>query len=143
MRPENETTSTANRAAAGSVSVAFSVWPRSVSVAARPSSARVTSAGVWRNHHTLPSAVSSTTSVIVACGAADESFAAPATSAGQLISNVRTKRFAVKPAAVDEAVLQMNLLGHSFYVFRNAKTDEVNVVYRRKDGHYGLIEPEA
>ncbi|MFB3816783.1 MAG: ribosome hibernation-promoting factor, HPF/YfiA family [Candidatus Methylomirabilales bacterium] len=56
---------------------------------------------------------------------------------------VKTKRFAVKPAAVDEAVLQMNLLGHSFYVFRNAKTDEVNVVYRRKDGHYGLIEPEA
>jgi putative sigma-54 modulation protein len=56
---------------------------------------------------------------------------------------VKTKRFAVKPATVDEAVLQMNLLGHSFYVFRNAKTDEVNVVYRRKDGHYGLIEPEA
>ncbi len=56
---------------------------------------------------------------------------------------VKTKRFAVKPAEVDEAILQMNLLGHSFYVFRNARTDEVNVVYRRKDGHYGLIEPEA
>lgn len=56
---------------------------------------------------------------------------------------VKTKRFAVKPAGVDEAILQMNLLGHSFYVFRNAVTDEVNVVYRRKDGHYGLIEPEA
>ncbi len=56
---------------------------------------------------------------------------------------VKTKRFAIKPAGVDEAVLQMNLLGHSFYVFRNAVTDEVNVVYRRRDGHYGLIEPEA
>jgi putative sigma-54 modulation protein len=56
---------------------------------------------------------------------------------------VKTKRFAVKPAAVDEAILQMNLLGHSFYVFRNAATEEVNVLYRRRDGHYGLIEPEA
>jgi putative sigma-54 modulation protein len=56
---------------------------------------------------------------------------------------VKTKRFAVKPAEVDEAVLQMDLLGHNFYVFRNARTDEVNVVYRRRDGHYGLIEPEA
>ena len=56
---------------------------------------------------------------------------------------VKTKRFAVKPAAVDEAILQMNLLGHNFYVFRNSATEEVNVVYRRRDGHYGLIEPEA
>jgi putative sigma-54 modulation protein len=56
---------------------------------------------------------------------------------------VKTKRFAVKPAAVDEAILQMNLLGHNFYVFRNAATEEVNVVYRRRDGHFGLIEPEA
>src|SRR5512136_3138310 len=56
---------------------------------------------------------------------------------------VKTKRFAVKPAEVEEAVLQMDLLGHNFYVFRNARTDEVNVVYRRRDGHYGLIEPEG
>jgi len=56
---------------------------------------------------------------------------------------VKTKRFAVKPSAVDEAILQMNLLGHNFYVFRNASTEEVNVIYRRRDGHYGLIEPEA
>ena len=56
---------------------------------------------------------------------------------------VKTKRFAVKPAEVEEAMLQMNLLGHSFYVFRNARTDEVNVLYRRRDGNYGLIEPEA
>ena len=54
---------------------------------------------------------------------------------------VRTKRFAMKPMPADEAVLQMNLLGHDFFVFSNAETDEVNVVYRRKDGNYGLIEP--
>jgi len=55
---------------------------------------------------------------------------------------VRTKRFAIKPMAVDEAVMQMNLLGHSFFVFSNAETEQVNVVYRRKDGNFGLIEPE-
>lgn len=55
---------------------------------------------------------------------------------------VRTKRFAIKPMSVDEAVMQMDLLGHDFYVFSNAETEEVNVVYRRKDGNYGLIEPE-
>lgn len=53
----------------------------------------------------------------------------------------RTKRFAVKPMPVEEAILQMNLLGHDFYVFANADTDDVNVIYRRKDGKYGLIEP--
>jgi putative sigma-54 modulation protein len=56
---------------------------------------------------------------------------------------VKTKRFAVKPVGVDEAILQMNLLGHNFYVFRNATTEDVNVIYRRRDGHYGLIEPEG
>lgn len=55
---------------------------------------------------------------------------------------VRTKRFAMKPMDVEEAVLQMDLLGHDFYVFRNAATEEVNVVYRRRDGNYGLIEPQ-
>ncbi len=55
---------------------------------------------------------------------------------------VRTKRFAIKPMAVEEAILQMNLLGHSFFVFSNAETEQVNVVYKRKDGNYGLIEPE-
>lgn len=54
---------------------------------------------------------------------------------------VRTKRFALKPMDVEEAVMQMNLLGHSFFVFFNAGTDEVNVVYRRNDGNFGLIEP--
>jgi putative sigma-54 modulation protein len=56
---------------------------------------------------------------------------------------VKTKRFAVKPVPLDEAIMQMNLLGHNFYVFRNSATEEVNVLYRRRDGHYGLIEPEA
>lgn len=55
---------------------------------------------------------------------------------------VRTKRFAIKPMPVDEAVMQMDLLGHSFFVFLNSETEEVNVVYKRKDGRYGLIEPE-
>lgn len=55
---------------------------------------------------------------------------------------VRTKKFAIKPMPVDEAILQMDLLGHSFFVFLNADTEEVNVVYKRKDGRYGLIEPE-
>lgn len=57
-------------------------------------------------------------------------------------SIVRTKRFAFKPMPVEEAIMQMNLLGHSFFVFSNGETDEVNVVYKRKDGNYGLIEPE-
>lgn len=55
---------------------------------------------------------------------------------------VRSKRFAIKPMDLEEAILQMNLLGHTFFVFSNAETKEVNVVYRRKDGNYGLIEPE-
>lgn len=55
---------------------------------------------------------------------------------------VKTKRFAIKPMDVDEAVLQMNLLGHNFFVFFNADTEQSNVVYKRKDGNYGLIEQE-
>jgi ribosome hibernation promoting factor len=54
---------------------------------------------------------------------------------------VKTKQFAVKPMGPDEAVLQLELVGHDFFVFRNADTDKVNVVYRRRDGNYGLIEP--
>lgn len=55
---------------------------------------------------------------------------------------VRTKRFAIKPMQVEEAILQMNLLGHDFFVFANSETEQVNVIYKRKDGNYGLIEPE-
>ena len=55
---------------------------------------------------------------------------------------IRVKRFAIKPMPLDEAMMQMDLLGHSFYVFTNAATGEVNVLYRRHDGNLGLIEPE-
>lgn len=55
---------------------------------------------------------------------------------------IRSKRFAVKPMDAEEACIQMELLGHNFFVFRNAETDEVNVVYKRKGNTYGLIEPE-
>ena len=55
---------------------------------------------------------------------------------------VREKHFYVKPASVDEAILQMNLIGHSFFLFRNADTDEINVVYHRKNGSYGLLIPK-
>ena len=58
------------------------------------------------------------------------------------IKIVKTKRFAVKPMDPEEACLQMELLGHSFYVFLNAEDDQVCVVYKRKGGTYGLIEPE-
>ncbi|MCR5587258.1 MAG: ribosome-associated translation inhibitor RaiA [Lachnospiraceae bacterium] len=58
------------------------------------------------------------------------------------IDIIRTKRFAVKPMDPEEACIQMELLGHSFYVFRNSITDEVNVVYKRKGHTFGLIEPE-
>jgi putative sigma-54 modulation protein len=53
---------------------------------------------------------------------------------------VRTKHFSLKPMDSEEAILQMNMLGHNFYVFTNAETNRTNVVYRRKDGKYGLIE---
>ena len=58
------------------------------------------------------------------------------------IKIVRTKRFGIKPMFPEDACVQMELLGHSFFVFCNAETDEVNVVYKRKDGTFGLIEPE-
>ena len=55
---------------------------------------------------------------------------------------VRTKRFAVKPMSAEEAILQMNLLDHAFYVFRSVETNAICVVYRRNNGGYGLIETE-
>lgn len=54
---------------------------------------------------------------------------------------VKTKRFVMKPMSQEEAVLQLNLLGHDFFVFTNADSEEINVLYKRKDGNYGLIEP--
>lgn len=55
---------------------------------------------------------------------------------------VRTKKFAFKPMSAEEAILQMELLGHNFFVYQDAESEEVNVVYKRKDGNFGLIEPE-
>ena len=56
---------------------------------------------------------------------------------------VRVKRFEMKPMTPEDAALQMEALGHAFFVFRNADTEEINVIYRRHDGNYGLIEPGA
>ena len=58
------------------------------------------------------------------------------------IQIIRTKKFDIKPMYPEDACIQMELLGHSFYVFCNAETDQVNVVYKRKGNTYGLIEPE-
>ena len=55
---------------------------------------------------------------------------------------VRTKHFPVKPMTAEEAVLQFELVGHDFFVFRDADSNEVNIVYRRRQGGYGLIEPQ-
>lgn len=55
---------------------------------------------------------------------------------------VRNKQFEMKPMYPEDACVQMELLGHGFYVFRNAETEQINVVYKRKGGSYGLIEPE-
>lgn len=56
---------------------------------------------------------------------------------------IRTKRFDIKPMCPEDACVQMELLGHNFFVFCNAETDQVNVVYKRKGNTYGLIEPEV
>ena len=55
---------------------------------------------------------------------------------------VRVKRFPIKPMTVEDAAFQMELLGHSFFLFLNSETDEHNVLYKRRDGDYGLMEPE-
>lgn len=66
---------------------------------------------------------------------------APQVEVDEDYSVVRTKRFPVKPMSVDEAILQMNMLGHSFFMFRDADTNDINVVYKRRGESYGLIEP--
>ena len=71
-----------------------------------------------------------------------EAFLQEDASAEEDIQIVKSKKFAVKPMDPEEACVQMELLGHNFYVFLNADTEEVNVVYKRKGGTYGLIEPE-
>lgn len=71
-----------------------------------------------------------------------DSFLLEETADPDEISISRVKRFAMKPMTPEDACLEMEMLGHNFYVFRNAETDEVNVVYKRKGNTYGLIEPE-
>ena len=61
----------------------------------------------------------------------------------EAIKIVRTKKFGMKPMYPEDACIQMELSGHDFFVFRNAETDEVNVVYKRKGNTFGLIEPEC
>ena len=56
---------------------------------------------------------------------------------------VRQKKFPAKPMSVEEAIMQMNLIGHSFFVFTNAESQEMNVVYRRNNGDYGLLQPQV
>jgi putative sigma-54 modulation protein len=68
--------------------------------------------------------------------------AEPEAADSQEINFIRVKKFAFKPMDAQEAVMEMELLNHGFYVFRNAHSDEVNVVYKRADGEYGLIEPQ-
>lgn len=72
----------------------------------------------------------------------DEVFNTPAEAEEQDFDVVRTKSVALKPQTTEEAILQMNMLGHTFYMFRNAESDEINVVYKRKDGGYSVLEPE-
>lgn len=61
---------------------------------------------------------------------------------GEKSKVVKRKKFNLKPMSVDEAILQMELLRHNFFVYTDAETSDVSVVYRRKDGNYGLIQPE-
>ena len=55
---------------------------------------------------------------------------------------VKVKKFNIKPMSTEEAILQMELVEHNFFVFKDSDTDNVNVVYKRKDGNYGLLEPD-
>ncbi|EUJ27926.1 hypothetical protein MFLO_12868 [Listeria floridensis FSL S10-1187] len=71
---------------------------------------------------------------------AEASEGAPVADAESDLEIVRTKQFDLKPMDSEEAVLQMNMLGHSFYVYTDAESNGTNIVYRRKDGKYGLIE---
>ena len=66
-------------------------------------------------------------------------FVQPETEEFQII---RSKSFVMHPMTPDEAILQMNMLDHTFFVFRNAESGEINVVYKRHDGNFALIEPE-
>ena len=83
----------------------------------------------------------------VAAESGEEAAFAESAAAASAVSTdhsrvVKTKQFALKPMTVEEATLQLELVGHDFFMFTNADTNDTNVVYRRRDGHYGLIEPQ-
>ncbi|MBR2877036.1 MAG: ribosome-associated translation inhibitor RaiA [Clostridia bacterium] len=71
-----------------------------------------------------------------------EDFVVPDVEEEEEFDLIREKTVALKPQSVEEAILQMNLLGHQFYMFLNSETDTINVVYERKDSGYGLIVPD-
>jgi putative sigma-54 modulation protein len=71
-----------------------------------------------------------------------ESAPAPLEVDENAVAITKTKQFTVNPMTPDEAVLQLELVGHDFFVFRNAESNGINIVYRRRDGRYGLIEPQ-
>lgn len=76
-------------------------------------------------------------------GVKDMAFVTPATDeeqSDQQFEIVRNKNIALKPMDAEEAVLQMNMLGHNFFIYRDAETSDVNIVYKRRDGRYGMIE---
>jgi len=73
--------------------------------------------------------------------AGEEMDLTPDSDVEQEYTIAREKRFAVEPMTEQEAILQMNMLGHTFFMFRNAETNEINVVYRRHDNTYGLLVP--
>lgn len=66
----------------------------------------------------------------------------PAAEAEESLDVVREKRFSMKPCSTEEAILQMNLLGHSFYLYHSTENDKIQAVYRRADGGYGVLIPE-
>jgi putative sigma-54 modulation protein len=93
------------------------------------------------HHHLLELEQIKVRHEVVAVASPDEPMTAAAAEPGHRV--IKTNEFLAKPMTVDEAVMQMDLLNNDFLVFTNAGSREVNVVYRRKDGHYGLIEASA
>jgi len=73
----------------------------------------------------------------------DVPVAGEATEKEEIGQLVRTKKVELLPMSVEEAIMQMDLLGHSFFMFLNAESGNINVVYKRRDGNYGLIEPQG
>lgn len=99
--------------------------------------------GKTRHGHDKPQAAEPPAELapVAAAAALADELTGAAEHAGDNGRIVKTKQFALKPMSVHEATLQLELVGHDFFVFTNAESNRTNVVYRRNDGHYGLIEP--